>query len=304
MQFSSASSGSWFPSPSDFERKTRDQLAATLLLRFGNQKALGTLARSRLILQILLRTYPTQELSAAYFENLHHLLSKRETLPSPGRLVLGLGSGRCGSTSLTALMATVDGSLSTHENPPMIFWEHEEEQVAFHVRRFTLLRRYFPLVFDASHWWLNVIDELFAIFPDAKGVGLHRDLEGCVQSFMHVKERGPDTVNHWVSPVNGIWQANNWDPAYPTYPIPESAHADPDRAKAGLIRRYISEYNRDLKSLADRFRGRIMLIRTENLGCVSEQQRLFRFVGRPGRPMRVHLNAGTVTDGQSLDYRF
>ena len=304
MRFSGVDGGSWVPSASDFDRKGREKLAATLFLRYGNQGSIGTLARSHLILRILLRTYPTRAWSAAYFENLNHLLSKREKLPSPGQLVLGLGTGRCGSTSLTALMATVDGSVCTHENPPMIFWDPQDEQVAFHVRRFALLRQYCSLVFDAAHWWLNVTDKLFAMFPDAKVVGLYRDLEPCVRSFMHVKGGGTNSINHWAPPDSGIWQLNNWDPAYPTYRIPDSAQTNPDRAKARLIRRYIYEYNRDLNSLADRFRGRIMLIRTEKLGRRSEQQRLFRFVGLPGRPMRVHLNAGTVIDSESFGYRF
>ena len=56
---------------------------------YGDQGPLGTLARSQLILQILGRIYPTPALSAAYFENLDHLLSKRGKLASPGQLVLG-----------------------------------------------------------------------------------------------------------------------------------------------------------------------------------------------------------------------
>jgi hypothetical protein len=296
--------GSTIPSPGDFDRKARERLAAILYLRYGDKERLGTLARSQLILQILLRTYPTPALSAAYFENLDRLLTTRKKLPSPGRLVLGLGAGRCGSTSLTALMATIEGGCCTHENPPLIFWEPQDEQVAFHMRRFALLRQYFPLAFDAAHWWLNVMDRMFAIFPDAKVVGLCRDLEPSVQSFMHVKGRGRNSVNHWVSHDNGIWQPNNWDLVYPTYSLPDDAQADPDRAKADVIRRYVSDYNRDLESLADRFPGRVMLVQTEKLGRTSEQQRVFDFVGLPGRLTRVHLNAGTLTDGTSHGYRF
>jgi len=296
--------GLTIPSSGAFDRTARERLAATLFLRYGDHEPFGTLARSHLILGILNRTYPTPALSAAYFENLERLLATRKKLPSPGRLVLGLGAGRCGSTSLTAMMGTIDGSCCTHENPPFIFWVPQEEQIAFHVRRFTLLSQYFPLVFDAAHWWLNVIDQMFAIFPDARGVCLCRDLRPCVQSFMRVKGSGRNSVNHWVPSDNGIWQANNWDCVYPTYPLPDDAHADPDRAKTGLIGRYVREYNRDLKSLADRFPGRVMLIETEKLGHASVQQRMFDFIGHAGRPTRAHLNAGAASDGSGLDYKF
>ena len=279
-------------------------MAATLFLRLGNQSPLDTLARSQLILSIIGRAYPTPALSAAYFENLNHLLSKRMKLASPGQLVLGLGTGRCGSTTLTALMATVDGSVCTHENPPLIFWDQQAEQVAFHLKRFELLRQYFPLVFDAAHWWLNVMDNLFATFPDSKVIGLYRDLEPCVRSFMRLKGSGHGSENHWVPPDNGIWQSSDWDAVYPTYPVPDFARVNPDHAKADVIRRYVSEYNRSLNSLADRFHGRVILIQTERLGRASEQQRMFHFVGLPGRLTSVHLNRkGSINDGESLVYR-
>jgi hypothetical protein len=299
-----ATHGSSVANPSDPDRNRREIRAATEFLQFGNQGRPGTLERSRLILDIIGRTYPTAALTAGYFENLDRLLSTREKLASPGRLVLGIGSGRCGSTTLTELMTTVEGSVSTHENPPVIFWDQQDEQVAFHLRRFELLRQYFPLVFDAAHWWINVVDNLFAIFPDAKIIGLYRDIEQCVRSFMRMKGRGLDSENHWVPSDNGIWRTGDWDRAYPTYPVPDNARVNPDRAKAEVIRRYVSDYNRTLASLADRFPERVMLMPTERLERTSEQRRMFRFIGLSGRLTRAHLNAGTVIDGHNIDYRF
>ncbi len=304
MRSANVDYGSTIPAAGAFDRRAREMQAAALFVRYRDQGPIGTLGRSHLLLGIVHRTYPTPALSAAYFDNLEKLLATREKLPSPGRVVLGLGAGRCGSTSLTALMATIDGSCCTHENPPFIFWDPQDEQVAFHLRRFTLLRQYFPLVFDAAHWWLNVVDRLFAIFPNAKAVGLRRDLQPCVRSFMSIKGTGPNSVNHWVPPDNGIWCPTNWDSVYPTYRLPDNAKTDPDRAKAEVIRRYVSDYNRDLESLAARFPGRVMLIQTEKLGRTSVQQRLFNFTEHAGRLTRVRLNAGTADDGTSLDYKF
>ncbi len=296
--------GSTIPTAGAFERRAREMQAAALFVRYRDQEPIGTLARSHLLLGIVHRTYPTPALSAAYLENLTQMLATRDKLPSPGRLVLGLGAGRCGSTSLTALMATIEGSCCTHENPPLVFWDPQDEQVEFHLRRFTLLRQYFPLVFDAAHWWLNVVDRLLAIFPDAKAVGLCRALQPSVRSFMSIKGTGRNSVNHWVPPDNGIWCATNWDSAYPTYSLPGNAQIDPDRAKADVIRRYISDYNRNLELLAARFPGRLMVVQTEKLGRTSVQQRLFNFIGHAGRLTRVHLNMGTADDGTNLDYKF
>jgi len=97
----------------------------------------------------------------------------------PGQIVLGLGSGRCGSTSLSALLGAIEGSCATHENPPLIYWRPEKAQLDFHMRRFKLLSEFFPLVFDASHWWLRAIDRFFTDFPNGKAIGLHRYSQTC-----------------------------------------------------------------------------------------------------------------------------
>jgi len=304
MRQASVHYGSTIRSVGPYDRGARETLAAELIARDLGQEPLGTLARGHRILKILELTYPSPALSAAYFENLDRMLAARKKLPSPGRLLLGLGAGRCGSTSLTALAATIEGSCTTHENPPLIFWDAEDQQVAFHLRRFELLTRYFPLVFDAAHWWLNVVDRVFANFPDARAVGLRRNLQPCVRSFMSQKGSGRDSVNHWVAPGNGIWSSTVWDAAYPTYPRPDDSQAEPDRAKADLIGRYVMDYNRGMEALAKHFPGRVMLIQTEKLERISVQQRFFEFVGLPGRPIKAHLNEGTTSDGQSLEYRF
>ena len=72
----------------------------------------------------------------------------------------------------------------------MISWTPEPEELEFHFRRFRRLRQYFPLVVDVSHWWLNVLDDFFGHFSDAKAVGVYRDLESCTKSFMKIKGFG------------------------------------------------------------------------------------------------------------------
>src|SRR3984957_13188576 len=81
------------------------------------------------LLGIMEQSFPTEELAAEYFFNLEILLSKHPRLEKPGQLVIGLGPGRCGSTSLAAMLGTVPNSCCTHETPPQIFWKPRSEQV-------------------------------------------------------------------------------------------------------------------------------------------------------------------------------
>jgi hypothetical protein len=281
-----------------YDRTIRENLAERMFAPHQGEPAPGTIARSRLILDIIQESFPTAELTRDYFENLDVLLRYRQSLRTPGRVVLGIGSGRTGSTSLAAMLATIGGSCCTHENPPLISWKPEPEEIEFHLRRFRRLAPYHPLVADVSHWWLNVCDRFFAEFPEARVVGTFRTLESCAGSFMRIKGSGRGSYNHWAPYGNGIWAAARWDPAYPTYPVPEHATLDPDGAKLELITRYVQEYNDAMHALGRRFPAKVMLVSTESLDDEAVQNAIFDFVGSHGIVQTTHLNVGTTADGK------
>jgi hypothetical protein len=281
-----------------YDRTVRENLAAREFAPYRGEPAPGTIERSRLLLDIVQETFPTEELTAAYFENLDNLLRYRQRLRTPGRIVLGIGSGRSGSTSLSAMLATVTASCCSHENPPLISWTAEPEELAFHLGRFRRLAPYHPLVADVSHWWLNVIERVFAEFPEARAIGTFRAVESCTASFMRIKGSGRGSYNHWVPYANGIWAAARWDPAYPTYPVPGHAALDPDDAKYALIARYVKEYNDAMHALARRFPATMMLVQTESLDDAAVQNAIFDFVGLRGFVVTTRLNVGTTDDGK------
>lgn len=265
---------------------------------------LGTVDRGRLILRIIGESFPTENLAAEYFRNLEHLLKARKRRKAPGQVLIGLGTGRSGSTSLSALLATIDGSCSTHENPPLIFWRPEPEQLEFHMRRFKLLVDYFALVTDVSHWWLPALNTFLKHFPNGRILGLHRDLRQCVRSFMVIRGYGWGSWNHWVPYGNGIWISHLWDPTYPTYPAPDYSSKNPDRAKNELITRYVTEYNDQLAYWADRLPDQVMLIKTEALNEPTTQRKIFNFAGNPGRLTELNLNLQSVSDAENQQTKF
>jgi hypothetical protein len=270
----------------------------------GKEELLGTVSRGRLILGIIEKGFPTQNLAMEYFRNLECWSKARRKREGCGQVVLGLGAGRCGSTSLTALLATVEDSCCTHENPPLIFWTPQQEQVQFHMKRLTILADYFSLVCDISHWWLNVLDGFFTYFPAGKIVGLIRDVDECARSFMRIRDYGWRSWNHWVPYNNGIWLAHHWDPTYPTYSVPSYSWINPDRAKYELIARYVREYNARLVALAEQNEARIMLVRTEELSEPATQRRIFSFVNVNGRVSNIKLNVRSVIDAQCAATKF
>jgi hypothetical protein len=87
------------------DRAAREQLAERLFEPHQIEFSGGTVERARLLLDIIQESFPTDALTSAYFDNLDLLLGVRRRRPVPGNIVVGLGSGRNGSTSLASVLA-------------------------------------------------------------------------------------------------------------------------------------------------------------------------------------------------------
>jgi hypothetical protein len=281
-----------------YDHEIRKDFAERLFRAHRDDHPLGSAERCRLILDIIQETFPVEALSHAYFENLDRLLEARPVRRTPGNIVIGIGSGRNGSTSLAEMLSTIEASCCTHENPPLICWSPEPEEVRFHMKRLERLAEHFAVVADVAHWWLNAVPELFARIPSARVIGVRREVESCVRSFLKIKGAGAGSCNHWVPYGNGIWSAERWDPTYPTYDVPEGAYDDPNGAKCKLVRRYVREYNSAMCALAIRWPTKIMMIKTEDLSDRTAQGTLYNFVGANGAFKTVRLNIGTTKDGR------
>jgi hypothetical protein len=287
-----------------YARRAREKLGD---LRFEQQESRyprGSIARSRFVLGLISTSFPTPTLRNAYFENIEELLKGRVKRSRPGKVILGIGTGRCGSTTLSAAFAAVRDACATHENPPLIDWEPQQEQLRFHVNRLRVLADYFAIVFDAAHWWLNGLPTILDEFPAGQVVALHRDNDACVKSFLHIKGRGPGTINHWAPPENGIWATTLGDTTYPSYPIPAALVADPDGAKAAMIGRYVADYNTTLLSLSAAYPDRLLLVRTEDMSDSGTMTRLSNFVGAPLAMSDAKLNVGGTADSDKQYFRY
>lgn len=257
------------------------------------QYALGTVERSAFILRVMARSFPSERVGVAYFENLEAMLRGRARRSEPGKLVFGLGVGRVGSTTLTGIMQSVPGAVATHEIPPHIWWTPDPRQVEFHKRRFRILLHYAPLVFDGAKFWIAALDEFFAEFPGSKAIGLYRDVEANVDSFAKLWAPGKANVARQHS---GVWESTYWSPMNPAYVEPDWAKSDPGGAKRFLIRRNVTEHNARLEALAARYPDRLLLVRTEELDKPETRAAIERFVGLPVTRSIIRRNTGSADD--------
>jgi hypothetical protein len=262
-------------------------------LVFDNRQGeypIGSMERALFLLQTMDISFASRRVIEAYFENLEAMLLRRQRLETPGMIVLGLGSGRSGSTTLASLLGTIAGAKSTHENPVPVFWDPHPRQVEFHLRRFKLLSAFFPIVADCSVWWINLLETIFQALPTTRAIGVYRETEACVQSWSFKIVKDTPGYNPWAIPHNGIWQTYRGDPGFPHYELPGNARKDPDAARERLIRRYITDYNDRLQALAQRMPQRMLLLRTEELSEPSTLREISQFLGLRVAETPVHRN--------------
>ncbi|MEH6552495.1 MAG: hypothetical protein V7744_21170 [Pseudomonadales bacterium] len=176
-----------------------------------------------------------------YFDTLDKLLARKNRLPAPGKLVIGLGPGRNGSTSLATLLSTIDGSFITHESYPMIFADPTPAQLAFHIKKFHRLLPYCTWVGDVSHWWIYATDKLRREFPGVKFITLNRKPGQIIDSFQRVKGLGKGSNNHWTPSSEDYWSKSFWDFSYPDYPLPNFVGTK-EQKRANQIASYVAEY--------------------------------------------------------------
>ena len=125
-------------------------------------------------------------------------------------LVVGLGSGRCGTMSLAALLGTQDRADVAHERAPALRWAHED----FPQRHFRRVKAGLQLYGDVGFYYLPHVKDLVGLLPGVRFVCLKRDRQEVIDSFCRYL---PDDLNHWQTHVDDTYRRSNWDLSYPKY---------------------------------------------------------------------------------------
>jgi len=109
-----------------------------------------------------------------------------------GKLVIGLGTGRCGTRSLTKLLKEW-GIPASHEKY-RLYWEPNKK---------ILQRALGEMVSDVGFYWLNYVDLVLEQYPDAKFVCLKRDKEKTVVSFARSFKSPLASKIAWINHPDG-----------------------------------------------------------------------------------------------------
>lgn len=125
--------------------------------------------------------------------------------------MIGLGTGRCGTTSLASLLNSVRGCGVTHEEGDIranLSWDFSRDGIEKALK--TMESRPQGVVGDVAFYYLPYVRYIAEARPDATFICLRRDREGTIESYMK-KTEGRD---HWRP---GEGRPDHWDRMYPKF---------------------------------------------------------------------------------------
>ncbi len=164
---------------------------------------------------------------------------------TPGKILIGLGSGRSGTASLTSLVDRQPGAICFHEMNPscaVFSGNPQPQRNAVHefrallaggdrarlsidysrpssVQTYAALQTMgeLKLIGDIAYYYLNYIEELFELAPECVAVCMKRDRESTVDSWMQKSaiRRWPslwlaDRFKSWITRTPFYTEYNHW----------------------------------------------------------------------------------------------
>ena len=214
-------------------------------------------------------------------EQLLPLLDSRATNPPDGRrlqtstLVIGLGTGRCGTLSLSlVLQEQFDqaGADITHERRPLLRWDASEAEVFGYLQRF---QRHGKQFFgDVAFFYLPHVEAIMKWANQqqvrVRFVCLRRGREETVRSY--INKIRPYNANHWMTHDGSRWTHDpTWDPIYPKF--------DTCKTMREAVGAYWDHYYEVAERLADEHPDCFGLFETGDLNCSIRLWALLQFVG-------------------------
>jgi len=164
-------------------------------------------------------------------------------------IVLGIGSGRCGTLSLAQLLDKQPNASVTHERRPLLPWNvvDVERVVSERVKRLCELGT--TLVGDVASFYLPYIETFIALAPEIRVVCLRRDRESVVESFSRWSDTAHSApTDHWsLEPAAGLYHDPVWSTIFPKYDVSSRAEG---------IGRYWDEYYNRVEDLVRPFLDR------------------------------------------------
>ena len=184
------------------------------------------------------------------------------------KYVIGLGPGRCGTTTLAYVLNCQYRACVTHEGGLPLPWYKSEPQM-FEMNIGKIINYPGALVGDVALYYLHYIPEILSVMPDVKFVCLQRDYEDTVRSYLqHQKER------HVSFSVNKFPAYNSpylWHYVRPKYNTNDEEEG---------LRMYLDEYIEKSETFAKQIPEQFRVYKMEDvLNDEGSQREMLEWIG-------------------------
>jgi hypothetical protein len=172
-------------------------------------------------------------------------------------LIIGCGTGRCGTTSLARFLNLQKTALFSHEleylSPRFLpIWGQNKKEILNHLEQLLITgdRESLKYVGDVAMFYLPYVNDILQKWPNTIFICLQREENKTVDSFM----KKTTTEDFWRVPIN---HQNTWSDVYPKFVGASS--------KKESIKMYWNFYYKEAYRLSLKFPHSFYLISTEEL---------------------------------------
>mgnify|MGYP004002157313 FL=1 len=194
------------------------------------------------------------------------------------QLIIGMGTGRCGTVSLYHLLNSQKGSFIRHESKPLLTWIFDKKAINYKLRK--LLGRKEKYVGDVNSCYLPYVDYICKNHPSVRIIVLKRSKNEVIKSFL--RQTSYFNWNHWVDHEGIKWKrAGKWDAMFPKYKLD---------SKEDAIAHYWDEYYLEVRRLIKKYPNNIKVFRTEDLNSRNSIKKILNFCNIPLEYQKIKTN--------------
>ncbi|MGH8282653.1 MAG: sulfotransferase [Gammaproteobacteria bacterium] len=204
------------------------------------------------------------------------------------QLIIGCGTGRCGTVSLVKILNSQAGISVLHEGVTsdrrfhhLVPWYEGETQLWSWLTELEALTNNAKWYGDVGPYFLPYLPKLFKRYPASRAICLERNRKEVIRSYLQKTEGR----NHWYRYKGVGWAEDpEWDHAFPDY-------AEPDKSKAlGL---YWDQYHCTASEYCALYPDNFILLPMTALNETNGRLKILKFIGYDGPGMfegRFHAN--------------
>jgi len=189
------------------------------------------------------------------------------------KLIISIGTGRCGSVSLSKFLSAQrsvqmlhEGRLDSHKLRKLIKWNNDEEELLSWLNFLLKQENNNEYTGDTGMYFLPYIDLIIKKHPNVRVIVMVRDKKEVVKSYLKKTEGR----NHWFKHDGEKWDFDDkWDPCYPKYNIENKEEA---------LEKYWDEYLQETNNLSKKYPENIKIWTIQDLNSEDGKNNILDFL--------------------------